>query len=434
MSSLDSAIADQPGQCAVLLADLNRFRDINDGFGHSIGDRLLRVVSARFRTAAERRNLVARLSGNEFAVLIYDAVSMREVQQVIARMQVALLEPVNIDGRQLHVRARIGAALHATGHPSAVELVRNADVALSAAKSQDGTTVTLFEPTMHDRTRDRTELSGDLVTAVARNQFTLVYQPIVDVTTGVLQGVEALARWMHPTRGPVSPTVFVPLAEASGQIIDLGRWVLHEALRQLAAWHREFPDHHQLTMDVNLSADQLTDTALAGMVLDRISLHQVDPRRIVLELTETALVRDQKTVLRRLEQLSAIGVRLALDDFGTGYSSLSYLRRLPVSVLKVDKSFVDDIESPDGQAARLLHDIVGLGAGLGMEVIAEGIESPGQVPVLRDAGCTLGQGFLWSRPLPAGEFTDLLRRGTRLSWDCANREPTKQPTKQLAGS
>jgi EAL domain-containing protein (putative c-di-GMP-specific phosphodiesterase class I) len=264
---------------------------------------------------------------------------------------------------------------------------------------------------MHDRTRDRTELSGDLVTAVREEQFTLVYQPIVDVTSGAVEGVEALVRWMHPTRGAVSPAVFVPLAEASGQIIGLGRWVLHEALRQLAAWHREFPDGYPLRMDVNLSADQLADPGLPGEVLAMISRCGVDPRQVVLEITETALVRDMETVLRRLAQLSAIGVRLALDDFGTGYSSLSYLRRLPVSVLKVDKSFVDDIESPDGQAARLLHDIVGLGAGLGMEVIAEGIESPGQVPVLRAAGCHLGQGYLWARPMPAEALAQLLRTG-----------------------
>ena len=411
LAKVEDAIAEQPGRFAVVLADLERFKDVNDSFGHGMGDRLLRVVSARFHRAAGRRQLVARLGGNEFAVLVYDATTVLEVERVIARMQVSLAEPVDVDGRQLHVRARIGVALHATGTPGAVELLRNADVALSDAKSRDGAGVALFEPAMHDRTRDRTELSGDLVTAVREEQFTLVYQPIVDVTSGAVEGVEALVRWMHPTRGAVSPAVFVPLAEASGQIIGLGRWVLHEALRQLAAWHREFPDGYPLRMDVNLSADQLADPGLPGEVLAMISRCGVDPRQVVLEITETALVRDMETVLRRLAQLSAIGVRLALDDFGTGYSSLSYLRRLPVSVLKVDKSFVDDIESPDGQAARLLHDIVGLGAGLGMEVIAEGIESPGQVPVLRAAGCHLGQGYLWARPMPAEALAQLLRTG-----------------------
>lgn len=413
-SKVEDAIAEQPGRFAVVLADLERFKDVNDSFGHGMGDRLLRVVSARFHKAVGRRNLVARLGGNEFAVLVADAPGIRDVQQVIARMQVALAEPVDVDGRQLHVRARMGIALHATGRPSGVELMRNADVALSAAKGRDGDMVSLFEPVMHERTRERTELSGDLVTAVAQQQFSLVYQPIVDVTTGAVQGVEALVRWVHPTRGPVSPGVFVPLAEASGQIVDLGRWVLHEALRQLAAWHREFPDGYPLTMDVNLSAAQLADARLPGEVLSMISRTGVDPRRVVLEITETALVRDTETVLRRLGQLAAIGVRLALDDFGTGYSSLSYLRRLPVSVLKVDKSFVDDIDGPDGQAARLLRDIVGLGNGLGMEVIAEGIESPTQVPVLRSAGCHLGQGYLWSRPISADEVSRLLRSGSSL--------------------
>jgi diguanylate cyclase (GGDEF)-like protein len=414
MAKVEDSIAERPGSFAVVLADLERFKDINDSFGHGIGDRLLQVVSARFHRAAGRRNLVARLGGNEFAVLVYDATTIRGVQQVIARMQVALAEPVDIDGRQLHTRARMGIALHATGRPGAVELIRNADVALSAAKGRDGVVVALFEPAMHEHTRDRTELSGDLVTAVAEQQFTLVYQPIVDVASGAVQGVEALVRWMHPTRGPVPPAVFIPLAEASGQIVELGRWVLHESLRQLAAWHRQFPDSYPLTMDVNLSADQLAAPGLPGEVLTMISRTGVDPRRVVLEITETALVRNVETVRRRLGQLSAIGVRLALDDFGTGYSSLSYLRRLPVDVLKVDKSFVDGIDSPDGQAARLLHDIVGLGAGLGMEVIAEGIESPEQVPVLRAVGCHLGQGYLWSRPISADEVAELLHGGGRL--------------------
>lgn len=419
LAKLEDAIADRPGRFAVVLADLERFKDVNDSFGHGMGDRLLRVVSVRFHRAVGRRNLVARLGGNEFAVLVHDAPGIHDVQPVVARMQVALSDPVDIDGRQLHVRARMGIALHATGRPGGVELIRNADVALSAAKGREGDVVALFEPIMHERTRDRTELSGDLVTAVAQQQFSLVYQPIVDVATGAVQGVEALVRWAHPTRGPVSPAVFIPLAEASGQIVDLGRWVLHESLRQLAAWHREFPDGYPLTMDVNLSADQLADVGLPAEVLAMVSRTGVDPRRVVLEITETALVRDTEAVLRRLGQLSAIGVRLALDDFGTGYSSLSYLRRLPVSVLKVDKSFVDDIEDADGQAARLLHDIVGLGNGLGMEVIAEGIESPAQLPLLRSAGCHLGQGYLWSRPITAEQVSQLLRDGAAL--------PTRHP-------
>jgi diguanylate cyclase (GGDEF)-like protein len=414
MSKLEEAIAVQPGRFAVVLADLDRFKDLNDSFGPGMGDRLLRVVGARVHKAAGRRNLVARLGGNEFAVLVCEATVLSDVQQVIDRIKAALAEPVDLDGRQLHVRPRMGVALHATDRPGAVDLIRNAAVALSAAKDRDGWAATLFEPAMHERTRDRTELSGDLVTAVSRQQLSLVYQPIVEVASGTVRGVEALVRWVHPTRGPVSPAVFIPLAEASGQIVELGRWVLHEALRQLAAWHRQFPDGYPLTMDINLSAGQLADPGLPGEVLELISRTGVDPHRVVLEITESALVREMEAVLRRLGQLSATGVRLALDDFGTGYSSLSYLRRLPVSVLKVDKSFIDDLDSPDGQAARLLHDIVGLGAGLGMEVIAEGIESPAQVPALRAAGCHLVQGYLWSQPIDAEQVARLLRSGGRI--------------------
>ena len=302
-------------------------------------------------------------------------------------------------------------ALHEHGAISARDLMRHAAVALSAAKAEGSAGVAFFKPAMQDETRDRTELSADLVSALEQGQFSMRYQPIVDVATGTLHGVEALIRWVHPTRGPVSPSTFVPLAEATGLIVPLGRWILREAVLQLAAWRQEFPDAYPLTLDVNLSADQLADTSLPGEVLSLINQTGIDPTRLVLEITESALMRDVDLAQRRLGQLSATGVRIALDDFGTGYSSLSYLRDLPVTVLKVDKSFVTGIEDPGSAAWQLLSSVVDLGTRLGMSVIAEGIENDPQLDGLRRAGCHLGQGFLWSRPLSAEAVAELLRSG-----------------------
>jgi EAL domain-containing protein (putative c-di-GMP-specific phosphodiesterase class I) len=272
----------------------------------------------------------------------------------------------------------------------------------------------VFEPAMHERTRDRTELSADLVGAVERGELQLLYQPIVDLATDVVHGVEALARWNHPVRGLVPPTVFVPIAEATGAIVPIGRWVLHEAVTQLARWRAEFPDGYPLTMEANLSAGQLADPGLVPTVAGLVAETGLDPRDLTLEITESSLVEDLDAALRPLRQLSAIGVRLALDDFGTGYSSLTYLRRLPVSMLKIDRSFVADSDVAE-PARVLLGGIAALGTGLGMQVVAEGVETERQACRVREAGCHLGQGFLWARPLTAGEVTELLRRGGDLT-------------------
>ena len=322
---------------------------------------------------------------------------------------------MDVDGRLLRVQASVGIAIGPDGGTTPTELLRNADVAMHAAKDNGTGALVVFEPAMHEATRERTELSFELVRAIEHRQLSVVYQPIVDLGTEAVEAVEALVRWDHPERGVISPELFVPLAEATGLIVPIGRWVMRQAVLQLTSWRQEFP-HRRVTMDINLSADQLGDADLVGDVLSLISETGVDPQSIVLEITESALVRDLDSALRRLAQLAAVGVRLALDDFGTGYSSLSYLGRLPVTVLKIDKSFVaaaDTAPAAAGPAEVLLRGIVGLGTGLGMDVIAEGIETPDQARRLRDAGCHYGQGYLWSRPVSAAELGVLLRRGPR---------------------
>jgi len=420
---IDEALDVHGPGVAVIVVDLDHFRDVNDSFGHDMGDRLLRAVGVRFHRACGRQNVVARLGGDEFGVLLPKGGGEPGALAVVDSLRAALAAPVDVDGRLLQVRASFGVAVAGPDRRTAAELVRDADVALSAARDTapasaadgaPGTRMAVFEPAMHERTRDRTELSADLVGAVERGELQLLYQPIVDLATDVVHGVEALARWNHPVRGLVPPTVFVPIAEATGTIVPIGRWVLHEAVTQLARWRAEFPDGYPLTMEANLSAGQLADPGLVPTVAGLVAETGLDPRDLTLEITESSLVEDLDAALRPLRQLSAIGVRLALDDFGTGYSSLTYLRRLPVSMLKIDRSFVEDSDVAE-PARVLLGGITALGTGLGMQVVAEGVETERQACRVREAGCHLGQGFLWARPMPADEVTALLRRGGGLA-------------------
>ncbi len=437
------ALAEHGRGVAVVVADLDRFRDVNDSFGHALGDRLLRAVGVRFHRACGRRNVVARLGGDEFGILLPAGGGEAAALDVVERLRAALAAPIDVDGRLLQVRASFGVAVAGEDRRGAGELIRDADVALSAARDaaagtrHDGTAATrvaVFEPAMHERTRDRTELSAELVGAVDRGELQLVYQPIVDLATNAVHGVEALARWNHPTRGLVPPTVFVPLAEATGSIVPIGRWVLREAALQLARWRSQFPDGYPLTMEVNLSTGQLADPGLVPGVVALVEETGVDPRDLTLEITESALVEDLDAALRPLRQLAAVGVRLALDDFGTGYSSLTYLRRLPVTMLKIDRSFVVDGDAGGEASSVLLGGIARLGTGLGMQIVAEGIETARQAQRVREAGCHLGQGFLWARPMTADQVTEILRRAEPLRPSASGASASGTPAGASAGT
>jgi diguanylate cyclase (GGDEF)-like protein len=432
------ALTERDTTFAVIVLDLYRFSDINDSFGHDIGDQVLQTVGLRLHRTVDRSSVVARLGADEFAVLVTGPRSQEDVRQIITRIRAALEHPIDLNGRRMRVSGAFGAVTHRAEDDAdpderseesvAADLLRRAMVALSSAKAQGRSETAFYEPWMQERTREHTELAADLVSAYETGQFSVLYQPIVDLGSNTLHGVEALLRWVHPDRGPISPEVFVPLAEASGLIVPLGRWVLREAMAQMAQWHREFPDAQPLTLEVNLSPDQLADASLPGLLLSLLNETALEPRRLVLEITETALVRDIELARHRLGQLFATGVRLALDDFGTGYSSLEYLRELPVSVLKVDKTFMTGIEAPDGVAARLLRSVIDLASALDLEIVAEGIENPTQLAALRSFGCRLGQGYLWSRPRPAEAVTDLLREGGAIRQDSS-----AIPTQKTAG-
>ncbi len=418
------AVRKGPQRVGVLLIDLDAFKAVNDSFGHDLGDRLLRTVGARLHRSVPRRSVVGRLGSDEFAVLVTDPRHLRSAKDMLTRLEEALAAPVDIEGRLITVQAGIGFALaEPDAAVSALELIRNADVALSYAKNHGKGHSVVFEPSMHAATRERTELSAELVTAIERGEMNLVYQPIVDLHTGTLHGVEALLRWDHPTRGQVSPAVFVPLAEATGQITRIGRWVLQQACEQLAQWQRGFPDAYPLVMEVNLATEQLADAGLVADVLATVQSSGIDASALVLEITESSLVRDVDIALTRLGQLSAMGLKIALDDFGTGYSSLSYLRRLPATVLKIDKSFVTD-GSTEGES--LLRSIADLGTGQGMQIVVEGIETATQARFVRTAGCHLGQGHHWAPALPAEQITEIIRRGGRMPAGATDQLPVQR--------
>jgi diguanylate cyclase (GGDEF)-like protein/PAS domain S-box-containing protein len=396
-------------QLAVLVIDLDGFKNINDSLGHSAGDRVLSTIAGRLLTNLQSGDTVARLGGDEFAVLVEDLDGPAAGIAVAQRLSRLLRQLVMIDGQDYRITASIGIAVVGVADASVDDLLRDADTAMYEAKNAGKDTIRLFEPSMHDHARERFRLQSELQGAVQREEFTLHYQPSFDLATGDLEGFEALVRWEHPDLGLVPPNRFIPLAEETGLIVPLGRWVLRQAAHQLAAWSRIRTDGRRITMSINVSARQMQDPGLVDDVRDILAEAGVDPRSIVLEITESMLLHDADAVIAMLDELKAIGVRIAIDDFGTGYASLSYLRRLPVDILKVDKSFLTDPDSPDlGESESLLSAILNLGKTLGLRTVAEGIEQAEQMVPLRRGGCDSGQGYLFARPLPAAQAETLV--------------------------
>ena len=407
-----AARGEQPVRAiGVLLIDLDDFKNVNDSLGHGAGDQLLVTVSRRLLGATRGCDTVARLGGDEFAVLLEGMLSDADAVLVAERIVQAMRAPVLLDGKEVVVGTSIGIATAHEGE-GVEELLRNADVALYRAKARGKHRYEVFAPEMHAAALARLELEADLRLALAREEFTLAYQPIVELAGGRVIGAEALLRWSHPTRGPVSPAEFVPVAEATGLIVPLGRWVLREACRQAAAWHAAgvvggASGADALSIAVNLSARQLQDPRIIDDVREALGASGLGPTQLSLEITESVIMHDTDVALARLHALKALGVRLAIDDFGTGYSSLSYLRRFPVDVLKIDRAFVQG--AGDGGESVLVDAIVGLGSALGLRTVAEGIEHEGQLARLRALGCGFGQGYLFAAPLPPARFAAMAR-------------------------
>jgi diguanylate cyclase (GGDEF)-like protein len=387
------------GRVGVLFCDLDRFKTVNDSLGHAAGDELLVAVASRLSGCLRAGDTAARLGGDEFAVLIEDVRSEREAVAVAERLIEALNPPFEIRGREVFVSASVGVVV---GSGRGEELLRNADVAMYRAKAEGKGRCALFEPSMRAEVLDRIELEADLQRAVARNELVVHYQPVVSLADGSLAAFEALVRWRHPTRGLLAPLSFIPLAEETELIIDIGRWVLEESCAQAQRWGT--------SVSVNLSGKQLGQSDLVEVVARALARSGLAPERLWLEITETVLMHDTEATIERLRALKALGVRLAVDDFGTGYSSLRYLRRFPIDLLKMAKPFVDGLNaSPEGTA--LAKTILELGHSLGLRTVAEGIEGAAELAQLRRLGCELGQGFLFAEPLSADDAGALLRAG-----------------------
>jgi diguanylate cyclase (GGDEF)-like protein len=395
------------GGVAALLIGLDRFKVINDALGHVSGDRLLTLAADRLRDCLRLEDTAARLGGDEFAVLLPQATTMEAALPVARRIVTAMREPFDLDGRETFVTVSIGVAHGEAGQLDAQELLVRADLALFEAKKKGKDQYAFFEPSMRESFQRHLEMEADLRRAVLRHEFQLRFQPIVRLATGEISGLEALVRWQHPERGMIPPLDFIPLAEETGMIVPIGEWVLREACRQAARWNRQRDPEKPLTVSVNLSAVQLDRPDLPDVVGRALADSGLPAHRLVIELTESLLVDHRQETLERLEAIKALGVRLAIDDFGTGYSSLAYLRRFPVDIIKIDKSFVDDVGDVPAAAALTLG-IIQLGQALQLSTVAEGIEDAGQLSELADGNCELGQGYYFAEPLTTEAMQELL--------------------------
>ncbi len=397
--------ARQPDRVAgALFIDIDGFKHVNDNLGHAAGDQLLRTVGQRLQGAVRGQDTVGRLGGDEFVVLVESTADEATLDILADRLTEVLREPVELDdGRKIFsVTASIGVAVGQHVSPDA--LLRDADLALYAAKAAGKDRYALFEASMYAGVEGRRELEADLSTALQEDQFFLLYQPIIDMPSREAVGVEALIRWRHPTRGTVHPDSFIPLAEESGLIVPIGRWVLEEACRQAAQWAAA---GLEIGMSVNVSAQQLGRKGFDEDVRRALAQSGIAASSLTLEITESTLMSNVAAACEHLETIKALGVRLAIDDFGTGYASLSNLQRVPVDVLKIDMSFVAALND-GGQSRELLQAILGVAQALSLTVVAEGVENEGQLTALEEMGCQMAQGFLLERPSPAADVLSIL--------------------------
>jgi diguanylate cyclase (GGDEF)-like protein len=406
-------------EIAVLYLDLDGFKRVNDSLGHAFGDRVLSVVGERLSWAVRGGDMVARLGGDEFVVLLEESATPETARAVAERIQVSIATPIVVDGRQVRVGASVGIAssdalgraeVAAAREPAAVaaladELVRNADVAMYEAKQAGKGGVAIYAAAMRLATATRLDTETALREAVDEHQFVVHYQPIVDLATGRVIAMEALARWRRPGVGLVAPSGFISVAEETGLVRAMGAQLLHESCRTAATW----PSVTPVDIAVNLSPRQIQDPLLVGIVENALSASGLDPRRLVFEITESLLLDDGALTLNRLDQIRAMGIRFAIDDFGTGYSSLSYLEQLPVEILKIDRAFVVDLAT-NARRAALLRAIVAMAGAFGLTTVAEGVETVLQLELVRDLGCDTAQGFLLSGPTDAAGAAALLDR------------------------
>ena len=393
---------------AVYFLDVDRFKRINDSLGHRAGDEVLREVAARIQRTLRPEDTVARFGGDEFTVLCESVGGVLEAVGVADRLQRELAEPVYAGGAELRLSASIGIAMaEPDDEMIGSRLVEDADAAMYRAKERGGARTELFDMAMRERAVEELSIEQELQSGLERGELRLFYQPIVNLDNGEVVGAEALIRWQHPERGLLTPDKFLPVAEESGLIVQVGSWAVGEACRRLRDWDRLNGHGSSFGLAVNLSARELTHPDVVTTVLNAVRRSALDPHRLTIEVTESTAMADRETGFRALRELSAAGVRIAIDDFGTGYSSLDHLREMPADILKIDRSFVAGMaaNSPD---SALVAAAIAMGRALDMQVVAEGIETAEQVTDLRELACPLGQGYLFARPLPPEELDGLL--------------------------
>ncbi len=396
----------------VLFLDLDRFKVINDSLSHEAGDQLLVQVAKRIRGSLRPEDTVARLGGDEFVVLFEDLPGASDAMRVAERIQRAFQPAFLLQGQEAYTTCSMGLALSATSATVPSELVRDAEVAMYRAKAKREGSIEIFDPSMNAQALARFQLESDLRRALERNEFLLYYQPLVSLQHGTIEGWEALVRWKHPERGMVSPLDFISLAEETGLIVPLGKWVLEEAVRQASLWSERFPADPPRLISVNISGRQFQQRDLIATVMSALDENRFDPRCLKLEITESVMMRDPQASLEAMKAFQSRQIHLVIDDFGTGYSSLSYLKRFPVDTLKVDKSFVDGL-GKDSESTAIVQAVISLAKSLGMRVTAEGIETREQLEHLRTLDCDHGQGYFLARPLPAEAAEELLMKNPR---------------------
>ncbi len=383
---------------AVLFLDLDRFKNINDSLGHTIGDQLLIAIARRVEGCLRPMDTVSRLGGDEFAILLDGLEDFSHAIHVAERVQDELMQPFNLQGHEVYTTASIGIALSTTGYDHAENILRDADIAMYRAKDNGKARYELFDTVMHTRAVALLKLENDLRRAIERQEFRVFYQPIISLRTDQIAGFEALVRWEHPERGFVSPDEFIPLSEETGLIMEIGQWVLHESCRQMRQWQKSL--QRPLMLSVNLSGKQFIQPNLIGQIKKTLDETDFDPRWLRLEITESVVMENAEAATSMLHQLRDLGAHLSIDDFGTGYSSLSYLHRFPVTTLKIDRSFIGRMGEGD-ENSEIVRTIMTLANNLGMEVVAEGVETEEQLAQLRMLKCEYGQGYLFSRPVNA---------------------------------
>jgi diguanylate cyclase (GGDEF)-like protein len=419
---------------ALLFLDLDRFKNINDSLGHVAGDQLLTSIARRLEECLRPMDTVARLGGDEFAILLDGLEDYRDAIRIAERAQKELSRPLTINGHEVYTTASIGITLSTIGYEHPENILRDADTAMYHAKEKGKARYEIFDAVMHARAVARLQLENDLRRAVERAEMLVHYQPIMALDTNRLAGFEALVRWQHSQRGFISPADFISIAEETGLIVELGRMVLQESCRQMRAWQLAHPTQRGLTISVNLSGKQFTQPHLIEQIREILEETGLDPRCLKLEITESVVMENAEIAKSMLMQLRSLGVKLSIDDFGTGYSSLSYLHRFPVNTLKIDRSFIGNLSMGD-ENMEIVRTIMTLANNLGMDVVAEGVETEKQLAQLKEMKCEYGQGYLFSRPLTAEAASALLQKEyPARARDIAPRDSGHETVEQLGSS